>query len=102
MLKHKMSREEAIQCLKTVEVLGFDETVDRIQEALKMAIEALSTDIIRCKDCAYSEIDDPDFPNQYFCKYHGLAWNDGEHFCSDGYLPEIMTPHQGETDEKEK
>lgn len=71
-------------------------------EALGKAIEALSIDIIRCKDCAYSEIDDPDFPNQYFCKYHGLAWNDGEHFCSDGCLPEIMTPPQGETNEKEK
>lgn len=36
-----MKREEAIQWLETVEVLGFDEKADRIQEALEMAIEVL-------------------------------------------------------------
>lgn len=72
------------------------------REAVKMAIEALSVDIIRCKDCAYGEIDNPEFPNQYFCHFNGQAWNDGEHFCSDGYLPEIMTPPTGEINEKEK
>lgn len=36
-----MKREEAIQWLKTVEVLGFDEKADWIQDALDMAIEAL-------------------------------------------------------------
>ena len=40
--------------------------------------------VIRCEDCKYSEIDDPDFPNQYLCHWHGEAWDDGDHFCSHG------------------
>lgn len=40
-------------------------------------------EIIPCKDCKYGEIDDPDFPNEYFCRFKGFDWNGGEHYCSD-------------------
>ena len=40
--------------------------------------------VVRCKDCKHGELDDPDFPLQYFCKYDGYAWNNAEHFCSYG------------------
>ena len=40
--------------------------------------------IVRCKECKYGEVDDADFPNQYFCSHHGCDWNDGEHYCSYG------------------
>ena len=39
--------------------------------------------IVRCKDCKHGEIDDPDFPNQYYC-HEGCGWNDGNFFCSYG------------------
>ena len=42
--------------------------------------------VVRCKDCVYGEIDDPDFPNQYLCHYYGNIWNDGVHFCSNGEI----------------
>lgn len=40
--------------------------------------------VVRCKNCEYGEIDDPNFPNQYFCHAHGCDWNEGDHFCSNG------------------
>ena len=40
--------------------------------------------VTRCRDCAFGEIDDPDFPDQYFCHYYGDQWNCGDHYCSYG------------------
>ncbi len=40
--------------------------------------------VTRCRDCIDGEIDDPDFPDQYFCHYHGNHWNCGDHYCSYG------------------
>lgn len=41
-------------------------------------------EVVRCKDCRYGEIDDPDFPSQYLCHHHGESWNDENHYCSYG------------------
>lgn len=41
-------------------------------------------EVVRCKDCRYGEIDDPDIPNQYLCHYDGESWNDENHYCSYG------------------
>ena len=41
-------------------------------------------EVIRCKNCRYGEIDDPDIPNQYLCHYDGESWNDEDHYCSYG------------------
>lgn len=41
-------------------------------------------EVVRCRNCIHGEVDDPDFPNQYFCNYSGEDWNPGEHFCSHG------------------
>lgn len=43
-----------------------------------------SVEVVRCKDCKYGEVDDADFPNQYFCNHQGLDWNEGNHYCSYG------------------
>lgn len=40
--------------------------------------------VVRCKNCEYGEIEDPEFPDQYFCHAHGCDWNEGDHFCSNG------------------
>lgn len=39
--------------------------------------------VVRCRDCIYGEIDDPDFPDQFQCKY-GCGWNKSNFFCSYG------------------
>lgn len=41
-------------------------------------------EVVRCKDCKYGEVDDADFPDQYFCNQNGCDWNEGNHFCSYG------------------
>lgn len=47
-------------------------------------------EVVRCKDCEYGEVDDDDFPDQYFCNYEGDKWNDGNHFCSYGERKEKL------------
>ena len=40
--------------------------------------------VVRCKDCKYGEVDEPeDFPDQYYC-HEGCGWNKGDFFCSYG------------------
>lgn len=38
-------------------------------------------EIIRCRECRYGEVDNPCFPDQYFCRHHGCDWNNGDHYC---------------------
>ena len=45
--------------------------------------DAAAVEVVRCKDCKHGEIDDPDFPYQYYC-HMGHMWNDAFHFCADG------------------
>ena len=45
--------------------------------------DADAVEVVRCKDCKHGEIDDPDFPYQYYCRM-GHMWNDAFHFCADG------------------
>ena len=39
--------------------------------------------VIRCRDCKQGEIDDPDFPDQYYCRA-GCGWNNGGFYCAYG------------------
>ena len=39
--------------------------------------------VVRCKDCKQGEIDDPDFPDQYYC-HAGCGWNNGGFYCAYG------------------
>ena len=41
-------------------------------------------EVVRCKDCEYGEIDNPNISNQYYCHYSGCTWHEGEHYCSYG------------------
>lgn len=44
--------------------------------------ELPSTEIILCRECKFGEVvDNPCFPDQYFCNYHGCDWNRGNHYC---------------------
>ena len=39
--------------------------------------------VVRCRDCKQGEIDDPDFPDQYYCRA-GCGWNNGVFYCAYG------------------
>ena len=38
---------------------------------------------IRCRECKQGEVDDPDFPDQYYC-HAGCGWNNGDFYCAYG------------------
>ena len=76
-----MTREEVIQVLKRTIAYESD-----FAEAKIMAIEALSTDIVRCKDCKhrmYTEDGESD-PYDIVCDYHMSDGFDEKDFCSYG------------------
>ena len=39
--------------------------------------------VVRCRECKQGEIDDPDFPDEYYC-HAGCGWNNGDFYCSYG------------------
>lgn len=39
--------------------------------------------VVRCRECKQGEVDDQDFPNQYYC-HAGCGWNNGDFYCSYG------------------
>ena len=42
-----------------------------------------SVEVVRCRECKKGEIDDPDFPDEYYC-HEGCGWNNGDFYCSYG------------------
>ena len=38
---------------------------------------------VRCRECKKGEVDDPDFPDQYYC-HAGCGWNNGDFYCAYG------------------
>lgn len=74
-----IDKRQALEALETLRgVLG-----DAGTDATKKLISGLDDPLIRCKECRYAEVDDPDFPRQNFC-HAGCGWNDAEFFCSYG------------------
>lgn len=57
--------------------------VDRLTVKLEPIYQEMA-EVVLCRDCEYGIIDDPDFADQYLCKYNGCEWNKGDHFCSYG------------------
>ena len=43
--------------------------------------------VVRCWECKQGEVDDPDFPDQYYC-HAGCGWNNGDFYCAYGELKE--------------
>ena len=56
--------------------LGIQQAVDEQQ-----TIDAVP--VIRCRECKQGEIDDPDFPDEYYC-HAGCGWNIGDFYCAYG------------------
>ena len=42
-----------------------------------------AVEVVRCRECKQGEIDDPDFPDQYYC-HAGCGWNKGDFYCAYG------------------
>lgn len=51
-----------------------------IRDMSKYKSSYIQPEIIRCRDCRYGILEH-DFPHQYFCKFKGNDWNNGDHFC---------------------
>lgn len=56
--------------------LGIQQAVDEQQ-----TIDAVP--VVRCRECKQGEVDDPDFPDQYYC-HAGCGWNKGDFYCAYG------------------
>ena len=54
-----------------------------IHNAIDQAPTIDAVPVVRCKDCKQGEIDDPDFPDQYYC-HAGCGWNNGDFYCAYG------------------
>ena len=53
--------------------------------SLEDASDVDVVEVVRCRDCEYGEVDDPDLnPYQYLCHHNGSDWNHALHFCSYG------------------
>ena len=42
-----------------------------------------AVEVVRCRECKQGEIDDPDFPDEYYC-HTGCGWNKGDFYCAYG------------------
>lgn len=42
-----------------------------------------AVEVVRCRECKQGEIDDPDFPDEYYC-HEGCGWNKGDFYCAYG------------------
>ncbi len=77
-----MTREEAVEVLKdrylTCVGIGLDNHANRVNEAIDMAIEALQTEVVRCKDCIQKHIGGS-VTQYYWCDF----W-DREIDCNNG------------------
>lgn len=46
--------------------------------------------IIHCEDCKYGILEHS-FPHQWFCKFKGDEWNNGDYFCGHARKREVTT-----------
>lgn len=84
------TNKECLIILKTA-VIDLIENQQRHIEALMKANDSLKDAIARrdkqiavtCCECKQGEVDDPDFPDQYFC-HAGCGWNNGDFYCAYG------------------
>ena len=60
------------------------EALMKANDSLKDAIARRDKQIaVRCRECKQGEIDDPDFPDEYYC-HEGCGWNKGDFYCAYG------------------
>ena len=60
-----------------------DDKYCRFETMLSEAPTINAIPVVRCRECNKGEIDDPDFPDQYYC-HAGCGWNKGDFYCAYG------------------
>ena len=55
----------------------------RFETMLSEAPTINAIPVVRCRECNQGEIDDPDFPDEYYC-HEGCGWNKGDFYCAYG------------------
>ena len=55
----------------------------KIQKLIADTPTVDAVEVVRCRECKQGEIDDPDFPDQYYC-HAGCGWNKGDFYCAYG------------------
>ena len=78
-----IDRGIAIAKLTALEVTDRNATMTSAKRSLADMPAADVALVVRCKDCKQGEVDDPDFPDQYYC-HAGCGWNNGDFYCSYG------------------
>ena len=60
-----------------------DDKYCRFETMLSEAPTINAIPVVRCRECNQGEIDDPDFPDEYYC-HAGCGWNKGDFYCAYG------------------
>ena len=95
-MQDTISRQQAIDALRTIATYKMYEGADMIlidqANAMTelMLLPPAEPKIIHCKDCKYGMLD-PSFPHQWFCKFKGDEWNNGDYFCGHARKREATT-----------
>lgn len=89
-----IEREELVEWIKRIPLkdlsdgLGLCRVI--MEEDFKRAIRTIPAGtiidvdpVVRCRECKQGEVDDPDFPDQYYC-HAGCGWNKGDFYCAYG------------------
>ena len=54
-----------------------------LADAVDKAPTIDAVEVVRCRECKQGEIDDQDFPDEYYC-HAGCGWNKGDFYCAYG------------------
>ena len=65
-----------------------DDKYCRFETMLSEAPTINAVPVIRCLEGKQGEIDDPDFPDEYYC-HAGCGWNKGDFYCAYGERKEV-------------
>ena len=65
-----------------------DDKYCRFETMLSEAPTINAIPVVRCRECNQGEIDDPDFPDEYYC-HAGCGWNTGDFYCAYGEREEV-------------
>ena len=55
----------------------------KIQKLIADTPTVDAVEVVRCRECNQGEVDDPDFPDEYYC-HAGCGWNKGDFYCAYG------------------
>ena len=65
------------------EICGYNDGIDIAWNKIEQAPTIDAVPVVRCRECKQGEIDDPDFPDEYYC-HEGCGWNKGDFYCAYG------------------